>query len=129
MALQTFNFPFHKVSLRYPERSATARLGGGWDHVTKPLAPISKILTLHFQTMKFFEEGESLTSLQMQYSAGHLEDFYIAHEQHREFIYNHPRHGNLLVRFQKPLEIPKGHTGADGAIEPFQISLKELPYG
>lgn len=126
--MEEFNFPFHEVSIRYPERSASVRLGGGWNYTTTPRTPISRIFTLHFATMKFFENESTLTSLQEQISAGHLEDFYARHELHKDFLYQHYRHGSLIVRFQKPLEVPKPFVQGDGAIRAFQIVLIEQPY-
>ncbi len=129
MATQIFDFPFHKVSTRYPVRGVQLQLGGGWDYSTEPTTPIARSLVLSFATMKFFENPESLVNPELQISASHLEDFYIEHELHKPFIYPHPRWGNLITKFEKPLDLPEGITNGDGALKPFQIFLKESPTG
>lgn len=128
MALENFDFPYHKVSHTYPERTARIKLGNDWDYVTKPTTPISRMFTLYFPVMKYFESPDTLNFLDRRYSADHLDSFYQRHEMWSEFLYPHPKFGNMVVRFDSPLALPKGITSGEGAIEAFQVKLKEVPF-
>lgn len=126
MGLELFDFPYHKVSHRYSDRSTRLNLGNQWSYITKPTTPVIRIFTLKFEVMKFFENSQYLTPIERRYSAHHLDDFYQRHETFGEFLYDHHTFGNIVVRFDQPLELSEGLTGAGGAILPFTVTLKEV---
>jgi hypothetical protein len=126
MALQVFNFPMHKVSVEYPARGKAVTLGNNWDYTVKSHTPVAKKFTLTFAGMKFFEPTKILTAFQKRYSLQALEDFYLAHELHDSFLFEHERYGSVVVKFMQPLVIPEGLTGADGVHTGIQVSLKQV---
>lgn len=127
MALQRFDFPYHQTGLKYPDRNPNIKLGNNWAYTVRPHAPASREFILKFPLLKWFEDAEiaGLETRFKQLCANLLEDFYAAHETHEPFIYAHPRHGDLIVRFMEPINIPPGKPGDNGCIKEFQIILKE----
>lgn len=126
--MQTFNFPYHKQSTKYPENSFRVTFGGGYQFVSKPQHKGQRIFTLYFTGMKFYLTNGVINNtdsptLNMQ----KLIEFYEAHELYEPFTYPHPVFGNVTVRFNTPLEIPKGYSGGTGVVEDFQIELIEQP--
>ncbi|CCV12928.1 hypothetical protein [Mesorhizobium sp. STM 4661] len=55
-----------------------------------------------------------------------LEAFYARHRLYEKFWYPHPTKGDLVVRFNKPLEYKVMENG-NGAVEPFTIELLLQP--
>lgn len=66
---------------------------------------------------------------QPEINAGRLDAFYNFHKLHKKFIFNHPIYGEIAVRFNKPLVLPKGNTNGSGSIEPFELEFLEVPGG
>lgn len=66
---------------------------------------------------------------QPEINAGRLEDFYFNHRTWKKFIYPHPLYGDLAVRFNKPLSLPKGVINGGGIIESFEVRFLEVPGG
>ena len=126
MSLEVFDFPYHKVTYRYRDRSTKLSLGNQWDYVSKPTTPVSRIFTLKFQVMKYFETPQILSPLERRYSVDHLDAFYQRNETWNEFLYPHHTFGNVVVRFDQPLEIPEGITSGEGAVTPLTIVLREI---
>tara|TARA_X000001388_G_scaffold52616_5_gene38382 strand:+ start:21513 stop:21899 length:387 start_codon:yes stop_codon:yes gene_type:complete len=127
MSLEVFDFPYHKVSYSYRERSSRITLGNDWEYVTKPSTPVSRLFKLSFEAMKSFETPQTLSPMERRYSIDHLDDFYQRHELWSEFLYNHHRFGNVVVRFDSPLQVPEGYTEGDGVSLPFIVTLREIP--
>jgi hypothetical protein len=127
MAAQIFDFPYHKVKTRYFKRGLSVTLGNGWDYSATPHTPAVRIFTLSFQTMKYFDTAYTTTGKEAQIDMAKLETFYQTHEQYAEFLYPHPIYGNILVKFNAPLEIPEGITGGEGALGAFSLEFKEVP--
>lgn len=67
--------------------------------------------------------------LQPEINAGRLDDFYVRHKLSKKFIYDHPLYGDVAVRFNKPLILPKGYSDGGGVIEPFELEFLEVPGG
>lgn len=55
-----------------------------------------------------------------------LKEFYIRHKSFKSFIYEHPVYGDMLVRFSKPLVLPKKMSGGQGVVEGFTLELQEV---
>lgn len=66
---------------------------------------------------------------QPEINAGRLDSFYNTHKLHKKFIFPHPIYGNMAVRFNKPLVLPKGIKDGGGALEAFELELIEIPGG
>lgn len=129
MSLKTFNFPFHSTSVVYPKRGAQVKLGGNWTYTTKPSAPPMRSLQLKFDALWWRLDGLGLLSatIDPQLNLLALENFYLEHELHQEFIYPSPRYGNLIVRFEEPLAIPEAVKNGNGVVRDLIIKLVEQP--
>lgn len=55
-----------------------------------------------------------------------LKDFYVRHKSYKPFIYNHPVYGDMVVRFAKPLSLPKKVAGGIGVVQGFTVELQEV---
>lgn len=131
--METFNFPYHRVSTDYPESSTRIQFGKGWEFASAPDAPDQRIFKLSFRGFKYYVnpstgEIDTTTNANVNNLAA-LEAFYQAHRQHGKFIYPHPVYGNVVVRFRTPLRIPEGRPGGNGVVEDFTIELIEQPGG
>lgn len=132
MPLPVFDFPYHRVSTEYPESSIRVRFGRSYQFASKPNAPPERIFKLRFPTMKYYttivddvEVLDTVTNPQINLRV--LEQFYQDVELYGTFTYPHPVHGNLTVRFSKPLIIPEGQPGGNGASQEFDVELIEVP--
>ncbi|KGM36127.1 hypothetical protein [Inquilinus limosus] len=128
--METFNFPRHKFRTQYPESSFRVQFGNSYTFVSKPSAPDQRLFILTFQLVKYYVNGAGQADASIvgeATNAAALDGFYARHRLYEKFIYPHPVYGNVVVRFQKPLEIPDGIEGGDGAIENLEVQLLEHP--
>lgn len=125
MSLENFDFPFHRVSTQYPDRGNRVKLGNNWSHTVRPHTPAARTFKLSFPVLKYFDDGHVTTGREAQIDLAKLESFYLAHEMHETFLYEHPVHGILPVKFKTPLVIPEGTVAGDGAVENVSIELEE----
>ncbi|WCD44160.1 hypothetical protein Lumi_021 [Xylophilus phage Lumi] len=126
--MDTFNFPFHAVSTKHNSDGSAVKLGRGYTYTSKPTAPSQRLFTLSFQAMQYFgTDGNPNKAIKPQINMAVLDDFYLAHELWSDFIYPHPVYGNVVVKFNKPLEIPEGLPGGNGVTKSFSIELMEQP--
>lgn len=127
--MATFNFPYHTIETENPESSVRIQLGGSYTFTAPPSDPDQRIFTLHFSVMKFFlDEDEAINEeINPLLNMMTLIRFYHEHKTYKSFQYNHPIHGTLEVRFNKPLPEPEGLANGDGAVKGFDVSLVEVP--
>lgn len=129
MALETFDFPYHLTSTENPESGFRGALGGSWVFTAAPTDPDQRKMTLEFATMKYFTDNfgvtESITEPHLNMKT--LIGFYQRHKLHKSFHYYHPVHGQMEVKFNKPLSEPKQIPGGTGAVESFSVELIEVP--
>lgn len=127
--METFNFPYHTVQTTNPESGLRGQFGGSYVFTAPPTDPDQRIFDLHFPVMRFFLDnlGELDSLTEATYNMYTLILFYQRHKLHESFYYNHPVHGQLIVRFNSPLVEPKGLPGGGGAVEGFDIQLMEVP--
>lgn len=129
MALALFDFPYHRVETENPESGFRGQFGGSYVFTAPPSDPDQRTFTLYFATMKFYTTGDGLID---DISNPHINmmtliNFYKEHKLYKSFQYNHPVHGLMEVKFNKPLKEPQGMVGGDGAVEPITIQLIEIP--
>lgn len=127
--METFDFPLHVVEDQYPESSATVRFGGGYQFASKPRGPDQITFKLSFDAMWFYESSPGVVdaTVNPKINMQVLIDFYEAHRLYQPFIYPHPTRGNVVVRFAKPLAVPKGVKKGNGVLEAFQVELIQQP--
>lgn len=126
--MQTFNFPFHTWTTKYPESSAKVQFGRGYEFASKPKGPDQILYTLHFRTMVFFTNpyGELDLEADPRINMAVMEKFYEDHRLYEPFIYPHLTKGDLTVRFNKPLEFRLSEAGL-GTVDSFTVELKHQP--
>lgn len=129
MALEVFDFPYHLTETDNPESGFRGVMGGSYTFTAAPTDPDQRLVTLTFKTMKFYTDNfgmpEALTEPQLNMKT--LIDFYQRHKLYKSFHYYHPVHGQMEVKFNKPLKEPKPMEGGTGAVEGFTIELIEIP--
>lgn len=126
--METFEFPYHTLEVKYPDSSFKLSLGRGYEFVSRPRGPDQVAYTLHFKAMWFFEDppGTLDTTTRPELNMAVLEAFYNEHKMYEKFIYPHPTLGDLVVRFAEPLAYKVMENGR-GAVEPFSIRLMLQP--
>ncbi|BAQ50285.1 hypothetical protein [Methylobacterium aquaticum] len=143
--METFDFPYHSPNDEYPGGS-TIKFGRGYRFAARPLGPDEVIVHLNFPTMFFFQRyaGEPmLADVVPQLNIRALDEFYKRHRMFEPFNYPHPILGTVIVRFNKPLIMPKksgsspgevgGYRAPDGTayrvhqVDPFDIELLIQP--
>jgi hypothetical protein len=126
--METFNFPFHKQQTNYPDNSFRVAFGRGYQFAAKAPHPGQRIFVLSFVGMRYVVTGGVLDKVtDPTKNMGKLQDFYEAHMLYEPFIYPHPVLGNVTVRFNRPLQIPKGMSGGFGVVEDFELEFIEQP--
>lgn len=127
--MATFNFPYHTYATNYPDSSFRAKLGNSYQYSAAPTAPDQRIFVLKFPLLKYFvaPNGDLDRTKEPLMNMALLDDFYRLHKMHLSFTYKHPIYGNLTCRFNKPLNVPDGLGGGDGAILGISIELLECP--
>lgn len=125
----TFNFPNHTVGEKYPESGTRIKLGNSYQFDAPPSAPDQRIFTLYFESMvrMLDDEGKIDIVTMADRNAGALLKFYEDHRMYKPFYYPHPWLGQVVVKFNTPLELPKGLKGGGGWTEAFSVELIEQP--
>ena len=127
--MATFNFPMHKVATENPETGFRGQFGGAYVFTTPPVDPDQRVFKLTFEALQFFFDlnGNLDATQNPTYNMKALIDFYIAHKLHVSFTYEHPVHGSVEVKFNKPLSEPEGTTGGMGVVEGVELEFIEVP--
>lgn len=129
MALETFNFPYHLFSTQNPESGLRISLGNNYTFTSPSESPDQRSFTLRFAAMQFFldSEGNIDENEEPEINMMTLIRFYQAHKLHKSFIYPHPIHGELEVKFNSPLNEVEGIPNGNGVTQPVEIQLIEIP--
>ena len=128
---EVFDFPFHTFETKYVDDGDQGRLGKGWSFATKPNAPVQRTFVLNFQGMRYITSPGGSRDLltDPQLNMGRMEDFFQRHRLYQPFFYDHPFWGRQRVRFQRPIEVPRGVVGGSGVLQAFDVNLIEFPVG
>lgn len=129
MALETFNFPYHTFNTQNPESGFRVKFGSSYTFSTPPTDPDERLFTLSFQGMQFFTDSVGVLDdiINPERNMFTLIKFYQRHKLYKSFKYQHPVHGELEVKFNKPLKEEDVITGGYGVIKDFSIELIEIP--
>lgn len=118
-----FPAKYFRFSTKYPQTGVRIQLGRSYQFDTPPEAPDQRIFVLKVQGMKYFDDLLTETGRNM----GVLEQFYNDHKLATSFTLDHPVYGQVTCKFNRPLEIPEGIAGGDGALPEFEVELIEQP--
>lgn len=127
--METFNFPMHLVSTKYPANGQSISFGGAYTFTSEPDAPDNRQFTLTFAGMKYFTASGAVdyaTNAAIN-NVGALEQFYQRNGRWKSFTYPHPVYGDVVCKFLNPLDLPKGTPGGDGALPNFDVVMVEQP--
>lgn len=126
--MEDFDFPFFTIETNNPESSTRAQLGNSYVFVAPPTDPDQRTFVLYYPTMKFYTDANGLLTdtIYPQYNMLAFIKFYAAHKLHKSFRFNHPVHGLMQVKFNKPFTEPKGLPNGTGAVEAFSVELIEI---
>lgn len=129
MALETYNYPYFNVETNNPESGFRVQFGGSYIFTAPPSDPDQRTFILNYETMKFFvdEDGAIDEDVNAEYNIFNLIKFYQRHKLYKSFHFDHPVHGTLECKFNKPFKEPKSKIGGMGAVEAFQVELIEIP--
>lgn len=98
----------------------------GWVYNPVPVLPFRPTFKVTLEGLRWYlnTAGTALdTTTNPTYNAGRLEAFYRTHRKHKPFNFNHEYLGSLELRFNAPLNIPKGLQNGGGAIESLEIMM------
>ena len=125
----SFNFPFHEVTTKYPANSPAIQFGNSYIFTSKPIGPPQRMFQLTFPALFHYPnaDGSMNRAINPLFNADVLDDFYQTVQTWGNFLYIHPRYGQLVCKFSKPLELPKSEGGEAGALKNVQIELVEVP--
>lgn len=129
MALESFDFMYHRLETLNPESGFRAQFGGSYLVTAAPDAPDMRVFKLAMTGMQFFLDSEGIIDETQtpDRNMKRLINFYHTHKLHKSFLYSHNVHGVVEVKFNKPLPEPKGVVGGFGVVEDFEIELIEIP--
>lgn len=127
--MKVFDFPFHICTVRYPKRGTQVKLGGGYTYSVASSSPVARTFVLTFDLMRWVKNSSGLLtpSIDPQINLMRLENFYIEHELHADFIYRHERYGDVVVKFEEPLDIPPAKRDSFGSVFGINVTLSEQP--
>ena len=126
--MEIFNWPYFVIKTRYPESTIRFQFGRSYLFAVPPTSPDQRAFDLRFPTLVYFEDAGVLDLVtQPDINLGRLESFYNRHKMYKSFNFNHPVHGSLVCKFNKPLEIPEGIPGGNGAVEEVTLEFIEIP--
>lgn len=129
--MATFDFPYHTVSEKNPQMGAMVQFGESYRFNTGPTAPPQRMFTLNMKGMRIYTNpstGEvDTTTNTKKDNVMVLYQFWKDHYQHVNFVYNHPLHGAMNVRFAAPLDLPPAIEGGSGVLPEFQLQFIEIP--
>lgn len=126
------NFMMHKVKVEYQPNGFSVTFGGGYSFDTDGGYPPLKRFILTFKGYQYYLKevnGVEVTDKEKNIDKNNmaaLEDFYLRHLTNKNFEYNHPVYGKVIVRFAEPLQIPEGIEKGRGVLGDFNIILKEV---
>lgn len=128
--LPVFDFPYHTVETRYPNDGTTVQFGNSYTFTAAASGPPQRSFGLDFATLVYYLDmftGQVDPTKNPKINLAALDTFYNLVRMSANFHYDHPAFGRLVVRFAKPLVIPKGLMGGSGASAPVAIELVEVP--
>ena len=129
LLLPTFPSIYHAERTSYPQNSPVIQLGGSYVFTSRPVGPPQRTFYLTFEAMRHFfnSDGTVDTESYPEFNLGTLEAFYEEVQLYASFKYVHPRYGQLICRFAKPLDIPRPELGGFSVVKGVQVELIEVP--
>lgn len=129
--LERFIWENHNFGTKYIEPFVHANVGseGGQSFVPYTSNKAVRLFSLDFPLLLLQEADHSIETgliYRPELNFNELKAFYVRHKSYKPFIYNHPVYGDVVVRFAKPLSLPKKKPGGVGVVEGFTLELQEV---
>lgn len=127
--LSRFIWMHHNFATSYKEPFERVTVGNSQGYIPDTSVKPVRIFTLNFSTLNIQEPDEKSNSalrFSPELDFEELKAFYIQHQTHTQFIYPHPVYGDIIVRFFKPLSVPKKNLGGVGSVQAFTVELIEV---
>lgn len=127
--MQFFPPKYFRYRTAYPESGTRIQLGNSYQFDSPPDSPDQRIFTLMLQGMTYFvDASDALDRLyEPSRNLALLEDFYNTHKRATPFILEHPVYGQVVCKFNRPLNIPEGISGGSGLVDIIEVELIEVP--
>lgn len=127
--METFNYPYHTIETENPESGTRLQLGNSYVFSAPSSDPDQRVFKLGLTGMQYFWDSEDDLDASVTPTRNMLNliNFYNSHKLNKSFLYNHAVHGEVEVKFSKPLKEPKVIKGSRGVVEDFEIELLEIP--
>ena len=126
--MATFPALYFKYATKYPQSGTRLELARSYVFTSEAEAPDQRIFSLSLSGMQYFVVGGQLSAApHPERNMKVLEDFYIEHRLSKSFTLDHPLYGEVVCKFNKPLEIPEGVSGGDGFLPTCEVELLEIP--
>lgn len=129
--LERFIWDHHNFGTKYVEPFTHGHVGseGSQSFIPYTVNKPVRVFSLDFPLL-MLQESDYAKHTGLAYRPeldfSKLKDFYVRHKSYKPFIYNHPVYGDVVVRFAKPLSLPKKMTGGSGAVQGFTLELQEV---
>lgn len=128
-SLERFIWVNHNFATKYQEPFSRVQSGNNQGFVVKSEVKPVRYLTLRFPILSIKEPEDTIKSglnftPHLDFNA--LKAFYLRHQSHSNFIYEHPVYGDMVVRFAKPLSMPKKNESSTGTVQGFTLELIEV---
>ncbi len=128
MALETFEFCAGTlVPETVPPEPAAVTSMNGWEFSAKPSVPYRRKFKVTLHGLRWYLQANGLydPNTDPQHNAHRLEKFYAEHQRWREFNWEHPHIGLLVVKFAAAVTVPAGIPNSGGLINALEIQLVE----
>jgi hypothetical protein len=127
--MATFNFPFHKCRIKFPDDQARMRFGRNFVYASDPVIPLQRTFYLKLSGIQWTTDGTgaAIVGPVVTRDALTLYNFYLTHRLGVTFDYPVPGFTTVKARFSTPLELPEAEVGGTGVLPEFEIELIEVP--
>lgn len=123
-----FIWDTHNFGTAYKEPYERVAMGRSQGYIPETSVKPIRIFTLSFPVMLIEEPSEKASGClqyQPELDFSMLRAFYVKHQTFKPFIYPHPIYGDIIVRFLKPLTLPKKNKDS-GTVQSFNLELIEI---
>lgn len=127
--LNSFPAIYFTYGTRYPQSGNRLELSRSYVYTSEAEAPDQRTFILQLTGMQYFLDGADAADRVTQPGRNMwvFEDFYILHRLSKSFLFEHPIHGSVVCKFNRPLEVPEGIPNGKGVLPPITVELLEIP--
>lgn len=126
--IQNIGLKFFDVETEYKSFSPSTSMGSSYQFSRSSDVPDLRYFNVTIPTMRFYFHPDGSFNLDYERATNlaWLEWMYNVCKLSKPFLFDHPVHGTLSVRFAEPLQIPKGIEGGHSCVEAITVRLVEI---